>query len=102
MKPTTIVQEKANAIPTSFLLEQNYPNPFNPSTKIQFTLSHSGYVTLKVYNTLGAEVATLVAENLSAGEHTVEWNASGLAGGVYFYRLQAGATVQTKKLVVLK
>ncbi|MGI0009983.1 MAG: T9SS type A sorting domain-containing protein, partial [Nitrosopumilaceae archaeon] len=68
--------------PTSFSLEQNYPNPFNPGTTIQFSLPRSGYVTLKVYNTLGAEVATLVAENLSAGRHAVEWNANGLAGGV--------------------
>jgi len=109
---TTAVKDHANAMPTQFALQQNYPNPFlseaksrlagNPSTTIQFSLPRSGYVTLKVYNTLGENVATLVAENLSAGRHQVEWNAEKLGSGIYLYHLQAGALVQTKKLVVVK
>ncbi len=109
---TTSVRETADAMPTAFLLEQNYPNPvgrspfnpntFNPNTTIRFILSRSGYVTLKVYNTLGEEVATLAAENLSAGRHQIGWNAGGMAAGVYFYRLQTDGLVQTQKLVVVR
>ena len=84
------------------MLLQNYPNPFNPSTAVQFSLPRSGYVTLKVYNTLGEEVATLVAENLAAGKHQVEWNAKDFKSTIYFYRLQMGALVETKKLLLLK
>jgi hypothetical protein len=85
-----------------FSLEQNYPNPFNPSTTVEFSLPHSGYMTLKVYNTLGQEVANLVSRNLSAGMHRVEWNASKYPTGVHFYRLQAGEFVQTKTLILVK
>jgi photosystem II stability/assembly factor-like uncharacterized protein len=100
---TTSVKDKIAKSPTAFVLKQNYPNPFNPSTTIQFSLPRSGYVTLKVYDMLGAEVATLVAENLFAGKHQVEWNAGALTGGVYFYRLQqAGGAIQTKKLILVK
>ncbi len=106
-------------IPTAYRLEQNYPNPFNPSTTIEFSLPRSGFVKLTVYSTLGEEVATLVSENLSAGRYSAEWDATGSASGVYFYRLsvvpearrdlvptsrdgQAGEYVETKKLIVLK
>jgi hypothetical protein len=94
-------------IPTSFLLAQNYPNPvgrgpLNFSTTFEFDLPRFGHVTLKVYNLLGQEVAVLVAGNLFAGKHRLQWNVAGVAGGIYFYRLQTGDFVEVKKLVVAK
>ncbi len=94
--------ELVNGISSRYELFQNYPNPFNPSTSIKFSLPHSGYVTLKVYNTLGEEIATLVSKNLSTGRYTTEWNASGFSSGVYFYRLQAGEFVEVRRLLLLK
>jgi glucuronoarabinoxylan endo-1,4-beta-xylanase len=95
-------------IPQSYSLEQNYPNPFNPSTVIKFSLPNvgtsrqGGIVSLKVYDVLGREVATLVDEELAAGNHSRQWNASNISSGVYFYRLQSGSFVETKKLVLLR
>ncbi len=88
--------------PSRFWLAQNFPNPFNPSTTIQFSLPQSGHALLRVYNTLGKEVATFVSGNLNAGTHSVNWDASGVPSGVYFYRLQSGQFSQTKKLVLLR
>ena len=85
-----------------FKLNQNYPNPFNPSTTIEFDLPKSSEVSLKVYNILGEEVATLLSGSLLSGSHSVEWDASNLASGVYLYRLQAGDYVETRKMVVMK
>ncbi len=102
IESTTKVQEISAEIPTSFSLEQNYPNPFNPSTTIKFALPRPIYVTLKVYNTLGKEIATIVAENLSTGKQQVVWEAKGMASGIYFYRLQAADFVQTRKLVLVR
>ncbi|MDI6804921.1 MAG: T9SS type A sorting domain-containing protein [Bacteroidota bacterium] len=89
-------------VPQHFMLHQNYPNPFNPSTTIWYELPRASFVTFKVYNVLGQEVATLVNERREAGKHTVEFNAGGLPSGVYFYRLQAGSFTQTKKLLLLR
>ena len=99
-------------LPTAFALQQNYPNPFNPSTNIKYQIPSNNHVTLKVFDLLGREVATLVNEVKQPGTYTVEWSAKGgsasggdaynLASGVYFYRLQAGSFVATKKLVVLR
>jgi len=101
-------------IPTvsEFKLEQNYPNPFNPSTKIKFTIptadnplrggARGELVTLKVYDILGNEIATLVNEELSAGEYEVEFDGKRLTSGIYFYTLKAGSFIQTKKMVYLK
>ncbi len=87
---------------TSFSLEQNYPNPFNPSTKIQYRIPNAEFVTLKVYDVLGREVATLVNEKKSPGTYEVEWNASAFSSSVYFYRLTSGDYTAVKKLLLLK
>lgn len=89
-------------IPGQYSLSQNYPNPFNPSTVIRFQLPVSSFVTLKVYNLLGQEEATLVNEELRPGNYRVNFDAAGLATGVYFYRLQAGTYTETKKLLLLR
>ena len=99
--PTSVDQTDAG-VPDKFSLSQNYPNPFNPSTAIHFSLPSSGYVSLNIFNTLGEEVATLVAEQLTPGTYKVEWIANGIPSGVYFYRLQVGRFVDTRKLVLLK
>lgn len=88
--------------PTEFKLAQNYPNPFNPTTNISYTLPSAQTVTLKVYDLLGREVATLVNERQNAGNYIVQFNGANLASGVYFYRLQAGSFVDTKKMMLLK
>jgi hypothetical protein len=98
--------------PTTFELKQNYPNPFsarggsasggNPSTTINYQLPVTGLVTLKVYDVLGREIKTLVNEQQAAGTYSVTFNAEGLASGIYYYHLQAGSFMQTKKLVVVK
>jgi hypothetical protein len=85
-----------------FSLAQNYPNPFNPSTMIRYSLSSKSHVTLKVFNTLGQQVATLVEAVEEPGYHDVRFDGSDLASGVYFYRIQAGSFVQTKKFVLLR
>jgi hypothetical protein len=87
--------------PTDFVLEQNFPNPFNPSTTFQFSIPSSQFTVLKVYDLIGREVATLVDEQKPAGSHSVRWEASGIASGVYLYKLQSGWFVQTKKLLLL-
>jgi photosystem II stability/assembly factor-like uncharacterized protein len=89
-------------LPENFSLEQNYPNPFNPATTIAFHLPASSFVTLKVYNSDGQEVAFLVNGQLPAGNHRTGWNASGVPSGVYFYSIQAGTYSETKKLVVMR
>ncbi|KAA3655094.1 MAG: T9SS C-terminal target domain-containing protein [Calditrichaeota bacterium] len=99
---TTGVNEKISAVPEKFKLEQNYPNPFNPTTTIEFALAESGIVTLKVYNVLGAEVATLVEGRKGAGRHTISFEAAGLASGLYYYTLTAGEFRQSRKMVLLR
>ena len=86
----------------AFSLGQNYPNPFNPSTKIKYSIPALGFVNLKVYDMLGNEVATLVNEEKPAGGYAVEFDASGLSSGIYFYKLQAGNYLDTKKMLMLK
>ena len=90
------------AIPREYSLEQNYPNPFNPSTKINFKLPQKEFVTVKVFNILGKEVAILINEQKEAGKHEVDFDASGLNSGVYFYRIDAGTFVETKKMILMK
>jgi hypothetical protein len=95
-----------SSAPAAFALSQNYPNPFNPSTVISYQLAVNSQVTLKVYNMLGQEVATLVNGPQEAGVYTVSFNTSkgilGLSSGVYVYRLEAGTFISTKKLVLMK
>jgi hypothetical protein len=98
--------ENVGIAPQEFALFQNYPNPFNPSTRIQYSLEKAAQVSLKVYNVLGREVATLVNGRQEAGNYTVPFGINkgtyGLSSGVYFYRLQAGSFVSTKKLILMK
>lgn len=89
-------------IPEQFTLYQNYPNPFNPSTTIRYALPQRSHATLSVFNTLGQHVVELVNGDVDAGNHEVKFDGSALASGVYFYRLQAGSYVQTKKLMLLR
>lgn len=88
--------------PSTIRLEQNYPNPFNPTTKISYSIPQSSNVTLKVNNVLGSEVATLVNEEKAAGRYKVEFDATALPSGIYFYQLQAGDYTNTKKMILMK
>jgi hypothetical protein len=98
---TGIVWNQQSA-PTAYKLSQNYPNPFNPVTKINYALPKSGFVTLKVYDMLGREVVSLVNENKVSGNYSVDFNASNLTSGVYFYRLEVNGFVDTKKMLMIK
>lgn len=89
-------------VPSEFALYQNYPNPFNPATTIRFSVPRESFVTLKVYDNTGTLVTTLVKESVSAGDHTVSFNASGLASGIYFYRLESEGVAISKKMLLLK
>lgn len=86
----------------AFQLQQNYPNPFNASTTIAFSLPGASWVTLKIFNLMGAELATILAEKLPAGVHQYQWQANQFASGIYMYRLEADGSVQTRKFVLLK
>jgi hypothetical protein len=97
----TDVEGDDNVVLT-YELAQNYPNPFNPATQIRYTLEQSSNVTLRVYDMLGREVASLVNENQNAGRHVVDFNASSFASGVYLYRLEAGSFIQVKKMILMK
>jgi hypothetical protein len=92
--PENIVKE--------FKLFQNYPNPFNPVTNFGFRIAERGFVSLKIYDITGRGVATIVSENLGAGSYKYEWDASGFASGIYFYRLQAGKFVDVKKMILMR
>jgi hypothetical protein len=98
----TDVVEAGDVKPAAFRLEQNYPNPFNPSTTVRYGLPRKSNVQLAVFNTLGQQVATLVEGEQEAGYHEIKFGASGLASGVYFYRLKTGDFVQTRKLLLLR
>jgi len=109
--PTEVgIESENHVLPNEYSLSQNYPNPFNPNTAIEYSLPQSGEASLIVYNLIGQEVARLINGEQNAGFHIVNWDASHMASGVYFYRLQASPTsvwragdfVQTKKMVLLK
>jgi hypothetical protein len=96
------VEENGHVSPMAFTLHQNYPNPFNPSTDIRFDLPQTSRVTLDIYDVMGQKVASLVHQNMEAGSHQVTFNGSGLASGVYFYRISAGSFTDMKKMVLMK
>ena len=96
------VEENLSVHPTEYSLYQNYPNPFNPSTTIKYAVPKLSFVTIKIYDLLGSEVATLVNEEKPVGTYELNWNAANLPSGVYFYRLQAGSFVETKKMILIK
>jgi len=89
-------------IPEQYVLFQNYPNPFNPITKIKYKIPELSFITLKVYDVLGSEVATLVNEEKLIGSYEFVFDGSKLSSGIYFYGLQAGSFVETKKMMLLK
>jgi hypothetical protein len=97
---TTIIDGQSE-FQSTYALDDNYPNPFNPSTTIRFQLPRSSMTSLKIFNTLGQAIATLIEGQKEAGLHQVEWNAMDIASGIYFYRLQVGEFVDTKKMIVL-
>jgi len=101
-KLKTDIPSSENVIPIQYLLSQNYPNPFNPTTTISYTIPKNGFVNLSVYNTLGEKVSNLVNEEQLVGSYKVDFNASSLTSGVYFYTLQTNDFVETKKLVLVK
>jgi flagellar hook assembly protein FlgD len=84
------------------VLKQNYPNPFRSSTNISFSIPAKSYVSLKIYDRLGREVATVFSGETAAGQYTREWDAANIPGGIYYYRLQAGSSSETKKLILLR
>ena len=96
------INGNGNILPEGFALEQNYPNPFNPSTNIKYQVPNTGFVTLKIYNAVGMEIATLLSETKTAGNYSIEWNAVNNPSGVYFYRLEAGDISIEKKMVLIK
>ncbi len=98
----TDVNDNFGNVPSSFTLNQNYPNPFNPATKISFKLDKTSSTTLAVYNVLGQKVATVLSQELTAGYHEVNFNASILSSGIYFYKLDSGEFSAVKKMTVLK
>lgn len=100
--PTAVEHKRDDALPQMFALHQNYPNPFNPTTKIRFMIPNSQFTSLKIYDLLSREVATLVDEEMKPGSYEVTWDASGLPSGVYFYRLATERFVETKKLLLLR
>ncbi len=98
----SITPRNSNRTPINISLNQNYPNPFNPITAIEFTLPHSDFATLKVFNILGEEVATLVSGKLNQGNHTYQFDGQNLASGIYYYQLIAGEYREVKKMVLIK
>ncbi|MCL6097622.1 MAG: T9SS type A sorting domain-containing protein [Bacteroidetes bacterium] len=102
IQTASAVEKNDAIIPQEFSLSQNYPNPFNPATKISFTLPSSSNVSLKVFNTVGQEVSELVNGNLEPGNYSVDFNASKLSSGIYFYKLATNNFVQVKKMLLMK
>jgi|GEM_PF-1299149 len=99
---TSAVEEWVSSTPAKFNLAQNYPNPFNPATKIAYSLPNSGYVTLKVFNTIGTEVKSLISSYKNAGSYEVNFDAGNLPSGIYFYSLSFGNEVITNKMMLIK
>src|SRR5690606_18840162 len=99
---TTGINTTSSNLPNKYSLSQNYPNPFNPSTKINFDIVRAGFVSVKVYNSLGQQVADLVNQDMTPGSYQADFDASALTSGIYFYTIKAGDFVETKKMVLMK
>ena len=100
--PITGIQQKSTIVPKEYVLEQNYPNPFNPATSIKFSIPKEGYVEMKLFDVTGREVAVLVSDPYKAGTYEIDFDASKLSSGVYFYRITAGEFTDTKKMILVK
>jgi hypothetical protein len=96
------IENYRGVVPIAFKLDQNYPNPLNPKTIINYELPITNYVDLGIYNLLGQKLVTLVSEKQNTGHHQVEWDASGFASGIYYYRIEAGEFVDVKKMILLR
>jgi hypothetical protein len=96
------IEQISSEIPSQYILKQNYPNPFNPSTKIDFAITRKDFVSLKIFNSLGKEVADLVNDDLTPGSYSYEFNAASLTSGLYFYKLQTGGFTETRKMLLIK
>lgn len=94
--------DNSEVLPNEYLLTQNYPNPFNPSTTIKYSIPETAFVNIKVYNLIGQEIAELVNEEMQTGNHEVTFDAVNMPSGVYFYRIQAGSFVETRKMMLMK
>jgi hypothetical protein len=99
---TTRISNNQTTVPGNYSLSQNYPNPFNPVTKIDFSIPKNGTVTLKIYDLLGKEVVTLINKEMNSGSYTVNFDASKLSSGTYFYKLTSGNFSETKKMLMIK
>lgn len=99
---TAVEDNDKNGLSTKYILSQNYPNPFNPTTTINYSIPKESFVTIKIYDVVGKEVAVIVNENKSAGSYSIEFDASKLVSGIYFYRMQTGNFIETKKLILIK
>jgi hypothetical protein len=99
---TSVEEKPAEELPVEYQLQQNYPNPFNPSTTIRFSLPQRSHVTLKVFDVLGKEVATLVDAEMEAGEHSIPFTAEGIHGGVYIVQMSADKVIQRVSIVLVK
>jgi hypothetical protein len=98
----TSIEPVNNVVPSSYALSQNFPNPFNPSTEIQFTIAKAAFTTLRVFDILGRNVATLVNENVNPGTFRVKFDGTNLASGTYIYTLTSGSARITKKFMLMK
>ena len=96
------IEDNSQMIPKGFSLGQNFPNPFNPTTQISYSIPQKSFVNLKVYDLLGKEISQLINEEKEAGIYEVNFDASNLSSGVYFYHIEAGDFIETKKMILLK
>ena len=101
-KTVSAIDDDKGSLITEYKLNQNYPNPFNPATNIEFTLAKSGHTTLKIYNTLGQPVATLIEGQMSRGLHIIPFAADGFSSGIYYYKLTSGNFTEMKKMILMK
>jgi flagellar hook assembly protein FlgD len=96
------IENNVTGIPTEFSLAQNYPNPFNPTTNISFAIPTESFVSIKIYDILGKEVSKIVNETKQAGYYNFNFDATSLSSGMYFYKIEAGNFVQTKRMLLMK